>query len=128
MRSNELDFELPTGLIAQHPSEKRGESRLLHYRTDRSIHHRSFADLPVLLRAGDVLVFNDSKVLPAKFVLKKESGGRVEGLFLQEIEPGRWRVLLKNPGQTTQLSFAGDAKVSIEILQKADRRRIRSSN
>jgi S-adenosylmethionine:tRNA ribosyltransferase-isomerase len=119
MRSEKLDFYLPLDLIAQGPSATRGGSRLLHYRrADCSIEHRVFADLPNLLRAGDVLVFNDSRVLPAKFVLQKESGGRVEGLFLEEIEAGRWRVLLKNLGSAMRFFFANDRTVSVEILRK----------
>src|SRR5438105_3106953 len=81
MRTDELDFELPPELIAQNPTADRAASRLLHYRAaDRSIAHRRFSDLPALLRPGDVLVFNDARVTPARFVLRKETGGRVEGL------------------------------------------------
>lgn len=97
LRTDDLDFDLPTELIAQVPTAQRDHSRLLHYRrADRSIAHRSFSDLPALLHAGDLLVFNDAKVLPARFFLRKITGGRIEGLFLHEIHPGRWRVLLRN--------------------------------
>jgi S-adenosylmethionine:tRNA ribosyltransferase-isomerase len=97
MRTDDLNFELPAELIAQVPSDDRDRSRLLHYRrADGSIAHRSFSELPALLRRGDLLVFNDAKVLPARFVLRKVTGGRVEGLFLREIQPGRWHVLLRN--------------------------------
>src|SRR5690348_16052002 len=99
MRTDELDFELPPELIAQDPTADRGASRLLHYRADdRSIAHRRFSDLPGLLRRGDLLVFNDARVIPARFMLRKESGGRVEGLFLSEQSIGLWRVLLNNVG------------------------------
>lgn len=99
MRTDELDFELPPELIAQVPVTPRAASRLLHYRRDqRSIAHRTFADLPALLRSGDLLVFNDARVIPARLALRKPTGGLVEGLFLNELEPGRWRVLLKNTG------------------------------
>src|SRR5579863_3139375 len=65
MRTDDLDFELPSELIAQAPPPRREDSRLLHYkRTDRSIRHRKFSDLPELLRRGDLLVFNDARVLP----------------------------------------------------------------
>lgn len=99
MRTDELDFHLPPELIAQHPAPDRAASRLLHYRTsDGSIAHRSFAELPSVLRPGDLLVFNDAKVLPARLTLRKESGGLVEGLYLGSTGTGAWRVLLKNVG------------------------------
>src|SRR5437660_1931199 len=99
MRTDELDFHLPPDLIAQTPTEKRGESRLLHYqRQDRAIAHGAFAELPGLLRRGDLLVFNDSRVIPARFVLRKETGGLVDGLFLSQEAAGQWRVMLRNVG------------------------------
>src|SRR5688500_20041520 len=97
MRTDDLDFHLPAELIAQAPAAQRTASRLLHYRRDdHSIEHRKFADLRSMLRPGDLLVFNDARVVPARFMLQKQTGGRVEGLFLGEDAPGRWRVLLKN--------------------------------
>src|SRR5262245_5699762 len=108
MRTDELDFHLPPGLIAQEPPADRGSSRLLHYqRAERSIAHRRFADLPSLLRMGDLLVFNDTRVLPARFTLRKETGGLVQGLFLQETAAGLWRVMLKSvgPGVGMLLTF-----------------------
>lgn len=100
MRAEDLDFELPADLIAQTPPEQRTASRLLHYRrADRFTEHRRFADLPGMLRPGDLLVFNDARVVPARFMLQKETGGLIEGLFLRERQPGRWQVLLKGLGQ-----------------------------
>ena len=99
MRTDDLDFHLPPELIAQEPPVRRTDSRLLHYRrSDRSVEHRRFADLPSLLRPGDLLVFNDARVLPARFLLRKRTGGRVEGLFLHERSAGRWHVLLRSLG------------------------------
>src|SRR5690349_13251781 len=89
MRTDDLDFELPPELIAQSPPAERAASRLLHYRrADRRIAHHVFSDLPDLLRPGDLLVFNDARVVPARFVLRKRTGGRVEGLFISEPAPG----------------------------------------
>src|SRR5213078_2661812 len=97
MRTDDLDFDLPPELIAQAPTPDRAASRLLHYRrANRSIEHRVFSDLPELLRPGDLLVFNDAQVIPARFMLRKVTGGRVEGLFLSETSVDRWRVLLRN--------------------------------
>jgi len=99
MRTDELDFDLPQELIAQEPLADRSASRLLRYRrTDRSIEHRTFSDLPRILRPGDLLVFNDAKVIPARFTLRKPTGGIIEGLFLDQEASGVWHVLLKNLG------------------------------
>ncbi|HXE55534.1 MAG TPA: tRNA preQ1(34) S-adenosylmethionine ribosyltransferase-isomerase QueA, partial [Tepidisphaeraceae bacterium] len=100
----------------------RSDSRLMHYRReDRSISHRTFWDLPDLLKPGDLLVFNDARVLPARFVLKKSTGGRVEGLFLAEPGPGRWQVLLKNLGSFAgELRFALEPELRAEVIEKGD--------
>ena len=75
MRTDELDFHLPSELIAQTPADKRSASRLLHYdRGTGATSHRHFVDLPSLLRTGDLLVFNNARVLPARFSLVKETG------------------------------------------------------
>ncbi len=117
MRTDELDFDLPPDLIAQAPAPDRHASRLMHYRrSDRSLAHRTFSDLPGLLRPGDLLVFNDARVLPARFLLRKPTGGGVEGLFLAELGPGAWRVLLKNVGPNPiglELRFEAEPGVAV---------------
>jgi S-adenosylmethionine:tRNA ribosyltransferase-isomerase len=123
MRTDELDFELPPELIAQEPAAERAASRLMHYRRDdRSIAHRAFADLPRLLLRGDLLVFNNAKVLPARFMLVKPTGGHVEGLFLNEIKPGEWDVLLKNLGGNPDvvLRFVEEPDVEVRIIGQSD--------
>src|SRR5207249_8139624 len=101
----ELDFDLPPELIAQTPLPDRASSRLLHYRRgDQSISHRYFSELPALLRESDLLVFNDARVIPARFTLQKATGGFVEALFVAELDPGRWRALLKNVGRDKSVS------------------------
>ncbi|MCE9566644.1 MAG: S-adenosylmethionine:tRNA ribosyltransferase-isomerase [Planctomycetes bacterium] len=89
-----FDFDLPEHLIAQHPAAKRDESRLLVFRRDTgTLEHRTFRDLPDLLNPGDLLVLNDTKVLPARVVGRREStGGKWEGLFLRLIG-GLWEML-----------------------------------
>ena len=117
MRTDDLDFEFPTELIAQAPTAQREQSRLLHYnRAQRTIAHRSFSDLQTILRAGDLLVFNDAKVLPARFMLRKVTGGRVEGLFLGEIDHGKWNVLLKNLGPTQALYFENEPSLRCAVV------------
>ena len=118
MRTDELDFDLPGELIAQVPAQRRADSRLLCYRRgDRSAEHRRFVELPGLLRAGDLLVFNDAWVIPARFALVKETGGLVEGLFLREIGGGRWGVLLRDLGRARGLRFAEDAQTAVRVVE-----------
>ena len=99
MLTRELDFDLPPDLIAQTPIEPRDAARLLHFsRASRAISHRIVRDLPDLLRAGDLLVLNDTRVLRARLRGQKPSGGRVEALLLKERrERGAqiWEALLK---------------------------------
>ncbi len=118
MKTDDLDFTLPPDLIAQTPAPDRSASRLLHYRrADQCVEHRTFRELPLLLRKGDLLVFNNTRVLPARFMLRKKTGGLVEGLFLREVGQGRWRVLLKNLGSRHQtLTFADDSGRSVEVV------------
>jgi S-adenosylmethionine:tRNA ribosyltransferase-isomerase len=120
MKTDELDFHLPPELIAQAPPADRAGARLLHYRrSDKSITHRVFGGLPDLLRDGDLLVFNDSRVVPAKLLLRKSTGGRVEGLFLADDGGGRWRVLLKNLGANREpLTFADAPDLVMTVTER----------
>jgi S-adenosylmethionine:tRNA ribosyltransferase-isomerase len=81
----ELEFDFPEELIAQHPVEPRDSCRLLHLAAGGRVSHGRFAQLPDLLRSGDTLVFNDSRVLAARVLATKPSGGRVELLFLKPL-------------------------------------------
>jgi S-adenosylmethionine:tRNA ribosyltransferase-isomerase len=96
----DLDFELPPELVAQAPAGPRGTARLLALDRDAgTVRHLAFPDLPGLLREGDLLVVNDSRVLHARLVGRKESGGRCELLLVEPLEeeggvPGaRWRAM-----------------------------------
>lgn len=107
MKSSDFDYLLPEELIAQTPMEPRDHSRLMVLsRADGSIRHRRFYDLPEYLRHGDVMVFNDSRVTPARVLgTRAGTGGRVELLLLRRLSPGVWRALVK-PGRRMR---AGDA-------------------
>jgi S-adenosylmethionine:tRNA ribosyltransferase-isomerase len=95
MRSSELDYELPRALIAQHPAERRDSSRLLvHDRTTGETRHRSFAALPGEL-AGHLVVVNDTRVLPARLRLVRQTGGEVEILLLEPVGDGTWEALAR---------------------------------
>lgn len=91
-----FDYPLEQELIAQQPLERRDASRLMVLHRGRGVEHRQFAELPQLLRAGDLLVVNDTKVVNARFLCRRPSGGKVEGLFLRQIAQGPWEVMLKN--------------------------------
>lgn len=80
LQLSQFDYELPADLIAQAPTASRGGSRLLHLDGSGELHDRQFADLPTLLGGGDLLVFNNTKVIKARLRGNKESGGRVEVL------------------------------------------------
>jgi S-adenosylmethionine:tRNA ribosyltransferase-isomerase len=96
-----LDFGLPDELIAQHPVEPRDRSRLMVIDRRRGTwDHRVFADLPDLLDPRDVLVRNDTRVVPARLVGHREAtGGRWEGLFLRELSGGTWEVMSRTRGR-----------------------------
>ncbi|MBW9270628.1 MAG: tRNA preQ1(34) S-adenosylmethionine ribosyltransferase-isomerase QueA [Candidatus Thiodiazotropha sp. (ex. Lucinisca nassula)] len=88
MRLSDFDYFLPDELIAQYPPEERGSSRLLVLPSNQaSPEDRQFADLPGLLSAGDLLIFNDTRVMKARLHGKKETGGRVEVLIERVLEP-----------------------------------------
>jgi S-adenosylmethionine:tRNA ribosyltransferase-isomerase len=98
-----LDFELPPHLIAQQPCPRRDQSRLLVLRRhDQSLAHHHVADLPTLLSSGDLLVVNDTRVLPARLVGRRQTGGKWEGLFVKTLADGSWEMLCKGrlrPGE-----------------------------
>ncbi|MGR3219867.1 MAG: tRNA preQ1(34) S-adenosylmethionine ribosyltransferase-isomerase QueA, partial [Candidatus Anammoxibacter sp.] len=93
----DYDYNLPKNLIAQQPLTKRDESRLLIFnRNDGTIEHKRFSQITDYLQKGDLLVFNDTKVLPARLIGRKGSGGLVEVLLLNETSPYNWNVLIKS--------------------------------
>jgi S-adenosylmethionine:tRNA ribosyltransferase-isomerase len=97
MKVNDFDFNLPKELIAQHPSEKRDHSRLLVLdRQDQTIEHHHFYDIIHYLTENDVLVINDTKVIPARLLgVKDMTNAVVEVLLLKEVEPNIWEAMTK---------------------------------
>jgi S-adenosylmethionine:tRNA ribosyltransferase-isomerase len=97
----DYDFDLPKELIAQEQLPHRSDARLLVVqRCTGTIQHRHVRDLPELLRAGDALVINDSRVLLAQLIGRRErTGGRWKGLFLRSDQSGLWQVLCKTRGR-----------------------------
>jgi len=95
MRSDELDYALPPELIAQHPADRRDASRLLVYdRATGAVRHRTFADLPSEL-SGELVVVNDTKVVPARLALRRETGGAAEVLLVESLGDGLWEALAR---------------------------------
>ncbi|MFO0999967.1 MAG: tRNA preQ1(34) S-adenosylmethionine ribosyltransferase-isomerase QueA [Planctomycetaceae bacterium] len=94
-------FELPAELIASRPAESRDGARLLVVdRQKAAVAHRRIRDLPELLSANDLLVFNNTKVLPARlFGARTSTGGRWEGLYIEEVSAGRWHILSDTRGR-----------------------------
>jgi S-adenosylmethionine:tRNA ribosyltransferase-isomerase len=97
MRTSDFDYDLPPQLIAQSPLESREASRLLVYdRATDQIAHRHFSQLNEYLRAGDILVLNQSRVIPARLRGRRnDTGGKVELLLLHREHPGIWQALCK---------------------------------
>ena len=95
-----FDYQLPERLIAQEPAAERDGSRLLVVdRTSGEIQHRWFRDLPELLSPGDLVVLNDTRVLPARLIGQREkTGGKWEGLFLRQTAEGLWEILAQTRG------------------------------
>jgi S-adenosylmethionine:tRNA ribosyltransferase-isomerase len=92
----DYDYDLPRELIAQRPPEHRDDSRLMVlHRYTQAIEHRQFRELKTFLREGDLLVLNDTQVLPAR---RLSSDGAIEFLFLERLGPRRWKCLV-NPGR-----------------------------
>jgi len=95
-----LDYDLPPELIATMPAAQRDQSRLMVVRRAAgTVEHRWFRDLPELLGPSDLLVCNDTRVLPAKLVLRRSTGGLISGLYLAQESPGVWRVMLRSRGR-----------------------------
>ena len=102
MKTSDFHYDLPEELIAQTPLEKRDASRLMViHRDSGELEHRIFSDLPDYLNPGDCLVINDSRVLPARLLGNRSTGGAVEVLLLQDKSNGVWECLTK-PGRKTQ--------------------------
>ena len=98
-KKSDFFYDLPEELIAQTPAEPRDSSRLLIYnRAQKNVEHKIFSDITQYLREGDVLVINNTKVLPARLFAHTESGGVVEVLLLKRYDINTWEVLVK-PGR-----------------------------
>ena len=119
MKKSDFFFELPEELIAQTPIAQRDASRLMHLdRLTGEITHRHFHDLPEYLQPGDCLILNDSRVLPARLIGCRPTGGSIELVLLRDLGDDRWECLSR-PGKKTRegqeiLFGKGELKASVE--------------
>lgn len=108
MKLSEFNYDLPKGHIAQYPLQERDSSRLLViHRKQKRIKHGLFRDIIEYLHPGDVLVLNDTKVIPARLYGVKPSGGKVEILLLKELHTNTWEALVKGMHQGTVMLKQG---------------------
>lgn len=114
MKTTEFNYPLPPELIAQRPLSQRDASRLLVFnRQAQTIHHHQFTNLIDYLQPGDILVANDSRVIPARLYARKETGGRAEILLLKPLDDnGRWQALVggKKIREATTLTLLDSQK------------------
>ncbi len=119
-KKSDFYYNLPEELIAQTPAEPRDSSRLLVYnRQTKGIEHRIFRDITEYLRAGDVLVVNNTKVLPARLFAHTENGGAVEVLLLKRLDIDKWVVLVKPGRKCTvgkRLEISGELSLTVEDI------------
>ena len=130
MRKSDFYFDLPEELIAQTPLERRDSSRLLHLdKVTGALEHRHFYELLDYLREGDCMVFNDSRVLPARLICARPTGGSVELVLLRDLGEGRWECLSR-PGRKTRpgteiLFGNGELKATVESVAEGGNRIVR---
>src|SRR3954454_4285062 len=127
LRTDDFDYDLPPERIAQTPVEPRDSSRLLVvHRDTAALDHRIFRDIVEYLRPGDLLIANDSRVLPGRLWARKSTGGRVELLLLRPLEDGWWEALARpahrlRPGQRLTLEESpASAAVARGLVPRPD--------
>ncbi len=125
MKTSDFDYNLPESRIAQTPVEPRDSSRLLVLRRDTAeLEHRIFRDIGDYLRAGDLLVLNQTRVIPARIYARKETGGRVELLLLRRRDELTWEALVGGKGlrvgKLMKVEDGPDAEI-VELLDGSER-------
>ncbi len=131
METSDFEYDLPGELIAYYPEDKRDESRLMVLnRSDSSIEHTKFYDLPRYLREGDLLVFNNTKVIPARLYCRTPDNSSRDILLEEKIDSKKWKFLMKGPrngmvlrfedGLTGKVNKTKDKEWIIEFNKAAD--------
>lgn len=129
LKTSDFYYDLPEELIAQTPAEPRDSSRLLVYhRAEKRIEHKIFHDIIDYLKAGDVLVVNRTKVLPARLFAKTANGGNVEVLLLKRLNLDEWEVLVR-PGKKcrigTKLTVSDELSLEVTGITESGERHVR---
>ena len=102
MKTNEFDYHLPEELIAQSPPRVRSHSRLLvHHRKENKVSHHSFQEISGFFGPNDLLVLNDTRVIPARLFGHKKTGGKVEILLIRELKTDHWEAMVKTSKKTS---------------------------
>ncbi len=120
MHISDFDFELPEELIAQHPPQERGSSRLLCALPDQPLQDAVFSDLPQWVESGDVMVFNNTKVMKARLFGQKSSGGKIEALIERVVDAHTALAHIrssKSPKPGSELVFEGGIRAVMEERQ-----------
>jgi S-adenosylmethionine:tRNA ribosyltransferase-isomerase len=116
-----FDFHLPKERIAQRPADRRDAARLMVLgRADGSLRHARFSDLPGLIRPGDLVVVNDTRVVPARLRARRSTGGRVEVLLVEQVEPGLWRAMLDTPRRLRDGETLTVGPAELTVLGRGD--------
>lgn len=117
-------FDLPEELIAQYPAQKRDESRLFVLnRNEQSFMHSKFSDITGFLKAGDILVFNNARVIPARIFFKRSTGARIECVLVRRLSPMRWLCIANKSSRLKEgetLYADRNSSVSIVLKKRAD--------
>jgi hypothetical protein len=113
MKTSDFDYDLPGHMIAQTPAEPRDSSRLLVlHRDSGEVEHRIFSDLPQYLRKDDLLVLNQTRVIPARVFARKKTGGRIELLLLRKRNLLTWEALVSGKGTSP------GRQVTVEVARR----------
>src|SRR5688500_8356904 len=121
MKTSDFDYNLPQSSIAQTPIEPRDSSRLLILHRDTGeIEHRIFRDIGEYLRSGDLLVLNQTRVIPARIYARKETGGRVELLLLRRRDEVTWEALIGGKGLRVGKKVKVEEGPHAEIVELLD--------
>ena len=121
VKTSDFDYDLPPEFIAQTPVEPRDASRLMVLdRETGNVEHRIFRDLPDCLRAGDVLVLNETRVIPARLHARKQTGGRVEILLLKPIGPVAWEALIGGKGVRLGSRLSVEGREGLGAIVRAE--------
>ena len=115
----DFDYDLPARAVAQRPAQPRDAARLLVDRGAAGVAHRTVADLPDLVRPGDVVVVNTTRVLPARLRLRKDTGGEVEVLLLERLPSGAWEALVR-PGRRVRAGTVLHARPDLTVCVGGD--------